>query len=242
MALAAPPSVRQSPLARLAGDFREEFAHLGSYPPGETDFNVARTHRMAHDPLPILLSSYERFGPVFSLRILHGLAVFMLGPAANHYMLVSHAHNFRWRDSSFGDLIPLIGDGLLTIDGDHHRRARHIMLPAFHREAIAAAAEIMLEEADRALEDWRLGEVLDMYSWARELAMRIAMRALLGLDPDDGGKGALAAHHFERALSFYGIDYHLRLLRGPRSPWRRMVASRTVLDDIVFSEIAERRR
>ena len=46
----------------------------------------------------------------------------MLGPEANHYMLVSHADNFRWRDGGFGDLIPLLGDGLLTIDGDFHRR------------------------------------------------------------------------------------------------------------------------
>ena len=71
--------------------------------------------------------------------------------------------------------------------------------------------------------------------------MRIAMRALLGLDPDEAGKGAAAAEHFERALGFYGIDFPLRLLRGPGSPWRKMIASRAVLDEIVFGEIARRR-
>jgi cytochrome P450 len=241
VSLSSPPPVSQSPLARLVGDFRGELAARGSFPPGETDFNVARTHRMAHDPLPILLSCYERYGPVFSVRILHGLAVFMLGPEANHYILVSHADNFRWRDSSFGDLIPLLGDGLLTIDGDYHRRARRIMLPAFHREAIADAADTMLDEADRALERWRVGEAVDVYAWARRLAMRIAMRALLGLDPDDGDTGERAAEHFERALSYYGTDYPLRLLRGPRTPWRRMRASRRVLDEIVYADIARRR-
>ena len=69
--------------------------------------------------------------------------------------------------------------------------------------------------------------------------MRIAMRALLGLDPDEAGKGAAAAEHFERALDFYGIDFQLRLLRGPGSPWSKMVASRAVLDEIVFGEIAQ---
>ena len=68
--------------------------------------------------------------------------------------------------------------------------------------------------------------------------MRIAMRALLGLDPDEAGKGAAAAEHFERALEFYGIDFALRFLRGPGSPWRKMLASRKVLDEIVFGEIA----
>ncbi len=76
---------------------------------------------------------------------------------------------------------------MLTIDGDYHRRARRIMLPAFHHERIATAADTMWEEVERALEDWRPGQVLDVYAWARELAMRIAMRALLGLDPDDRG-------------------------------------------------------
>jgi cytochrome P450 len=68
------------------------------------------------------------------------------------------------------------------------------------------------------------------------------MRALVGLDPDDGGRGSAAAEHFERALGFYGTDYHLRLLRGPRSPWRRLVRSRAVLDEIVHGEIARRGR
>ena len=72
--------------------------------------------------------------------------------------------------------------------------------------------------------------------------MRIAMRALLGLDPDEAGKGAAAAENFERALEFYGIEFAARFLRGPGSPWRKMIAARRVLDEIVFGEIAERRR
>ncbi len=87
----------------------------------------------------------------------------------------------------------------------------------------------------------RRGEVVDIYDWMRNLAMRIAMRALLGLDPDEAGKGAAAAEHFERALGYYGIDFALRLLRGPGSPWRKLIASREVLDEIVFGEIARRR-
>jgi cytochrome P450 len=72
--------------------------------------------------------------------------------------------------------------------------------------------------------------------------MRIAMRALFGLDPDDGDTGASAAHHFERALYWYGTDPWVRILRGPRTPWRRLLESRAVLDRIVLGEIRERRR
>src|SRR6187200_1022919 len=107
---------------------------------------------MIADPLGLLLDAYARHGPVFSLRIFHARHVFMLGPEANHFVLVSHADHFRWRDGAFGDLIPLLGDGLLTIDGDFHRRSRRIMLPAFHRERIDAAGEVMRSETARALD------------------------------------------------------------------------------------------
>jgi len=84
--------------------------------------------------------------------------------------------------------------------------------------------------------------VVDIYDWARNLAMRIAMRALFGLDPDDGDTGAAAAHHFERALYWYGTDPWVRVLRGPGTPWRRLLESRKVLDEIVLGEITRRRR
>ena len=116
---------------------------------------MRRTREFESEPLPLLLRCRDRFGPVFTIRILYLPIVFALGPEANHYVTVSHASNFRWRDGGMGDLIPLLGDGLLTTDGDYHRRARRIMLPAFHREQLAASTAIMAEETDRALARWR---------------------------------------------------------------------------------------
>jgi cytochrome P450 len=238
---AKPQQMSDNPVRRVADDLRAEWRGRGKYPPGPNDFSLARTHRIAHDPLPLLLSNYEEHGPIFSMRLLHTKVVFMLGPEANNFVTVGHPENFHWRESSFGDLIPLLGDGLLTIDDDYHDRARAIMMPAFHRRQMTAAVEAMATEAEAAIGNLHPGSVVDVYAWKRNLAMRIAMRALLGLDPDEAGKGAAAAEHFERALGFYGIDYPLRLLRGPGSPWRKLVASRKVLDEIVFGEIERRR-
>ncbi len=236
-----PPPLSGNPFVRVAGDLAAEWRGRGSYPPGPGDFNISRTRQMARDPLPLLLGAYEEYGPIFSMRLLHTKAIFMLGPEANHFVTVGHPENFHWRESSFGDLVPLLGDGLLTVDDDYHDRARAIMLPAFHREQVEASTAAMTAEADAAIAALAPGTVLDVYAWMRGLAMRIAMRALLGLDPDDAGKGALAAEKFEAALGFFGIDYALRLLRGPGSPWRRLLAAREVLDRIVYEEIDRRR-
>jgi cytochrome P450 len=230
-----------NPVRRIAGDMVAEWRGRGKFPPGPGDFSFARTHQVAHDPLPLLLAAYEEHGPIFSMRLLHSRVVFMLGPEANHFVTVARPENFHWRESSFGDLIPLLGDGLLTIDEDYHDRARAIMMPAFHRVQVTAATEAMAAEAEAAIAALPDGRVVDIYGWMRNLAMRIAMQALLGLDPDEAGKGAAAAAHFERALGYYGIDYQWRLVRGPGSPWRKLLASRQVLDEIVFGEVTRRR-
>ena len=237
-----PPSpVTANPFTRVYTDLSDA-RRIGHYPPGPTSFSFPRTHRLSHDPLPLLLRWYEQYGPVFTVRVLHAPQVFVLGPAANHYVTVSHAKDFHYREGAFRDLVPLLGDALLTTDGEHHDRARRIMMPAFHRERIEALVAVMVSEAQQALAGWREGDVVDVYDWSRRLAMRVAMRTLLGLDPDETGKGAEAAEQFERALSFYGRDFALWLLRGPGSPWHKMHTARRRLDAIVYAEIARRRR
>ncbi len=236
-----PSQMSDNPVRRVAGDLAAEWRGRGRFPPGPGNFSLRRTHAIAHDPLPILLGAYEEHGPIFSMRLLHTRVVFMLGPEANHFVTVAHPEHFHWREGSFGDLIPLLGDGLLTIDDEYHDRARAIMLPAFHRRQLDAAGAAMTAEAAVAIEALRPGSTVDVYEWMRGLAMRIEMRALLGLDPDKQDTCALAAVHFERALGLFGIDYQYRLLRGPGSPWRRMIASRRVLDRIVYEEIGRRR-
>jgi cytochrome P450 len=238
---ARPPRLSANPFRRVYDDLAVEVRARGNYPPGPRDFDWARTKQVARDPLPLLLGAYEEHGPIFSMRMLHIQTIFMLGPEANHYVTVGHPENFEWRQSSFGDLIPLLGDGLLTVDDEYHDRARAIMLPAFHREQVEASTAAMVTEAEAALAVLAPDTVVDIYAWMRRLAMRIAMRALLGLDPDDRGKGALAAENFEAALGFFGIDFALRLVRGPGSPWRRLMTARAVLDQIVYEEIERRR-
>ena len=242
MALTAPQPISFNPLRRLTSDLLAERRTEVPFPPGETSFSVRRTRRMMLDPLELLLEAYENFGPVFTLRIFHGNSVFLIGPEANHFMTVSNAQNFSWREGHMGDLIPFLGDGLLTIDGDYHRRSRRIMLPAFHHEAIAGALGVMNIEIDHALDRLRPGQEIDLYRWTRRLALRIAMRALFGFDPDAAGSMTDVAHQFELGLGFWARDYLLQVIRGPGTPFAQMQGARQALDRVIFTEIARRRR
>ena len=157
-------------------------------------------------------------------------------------MLVSDADHFRWRDGGFGDLIPLLGDGMLTIDGDFHRQSRRTMLPAFHHERVLAARGVMDEEIERALAPWHDGLELDLYAWARELALRVAMRALFGFDPEPVATACTRRASSSARSAFYGREYWLQVLRGPGTPWRAQANARGRLDRLIYAEIAQRRR
>jgi cytochrome P450 len=242
MGLVGPPPVSFNPVRRLSGDLLSERRVDVPFPPGDTHFSMRRTRGFIRYPLPLLLDAYERYGPVFTVRVFHGNVIFMVGPEANRHMLVSHAANFSWREGHMGDLIALLGDGLLTIDGDFHRRSRRIMLPAFHHEAIGGALGTMQAEIDRALGAWPHGTRVDVYRSTRRLALRIAMRALFGLDPDAAGARLDVARAFERGLGFWAHDYWLQVMRGPGTPFARMQKARRSLDRVIFDEIARRRR
>jgi cytochrome P450 len=242
MSVQTPTAERPPSVGRVIADTREELARRPKLPPGELNFSLRRTHRFQRDTLRTTLAYRERYGDVFSVRMFHRATVVMLGPEANHFVTVSGAENFSWREGMFGEqLIPLIGDGLITTDWEYHDRARKIMMPAFHRARMDAAVAVMADEAQRALRPWRPGETVDVYRWIRDLSMSIAMRALMGLDPRRGSIGHEAATAFERALAFYDTETWWMLLRGPGSPWSRMQKARRDLDRIVYGEIARRR-
>ncbi len=243
MPILEPPRLRhENPFRILTQDLADERAATVPYPPGDTGFSLARTKRFIEAPLPLLLEGYERYGPVFTMRVLHSNVVFMLGPAANHYITVSHANNFLWRESHFRDLISVLGDGLLTTDDPYHKRSRQIMLPAFHRERIAASLDVMTTETERALKQWHDGEQIDLYAWTRKLATRVAMRALFGIEPDGPAARKIdAAAMFEQALGFFSSGPEFRFIRMPGTPWARLQDATRKLNKMLYSEIKAKR-
>jgi cytochrome P450 len=230
-------------LARIADDVRRErrVRRRAKLPPGSAAPSWSHTRRIISDPLGLLLDHERRFGPVFTIRLLHEPIVWAVGAEVNHQILVSEFDAFQWREGRFADLWPLLGDGLLNTDGAYHRDFRMLLLPAFHREYIASVAETMIEEALAAAEALQDGQVVEIYRWVRELALRIALRALLGMEATAGREQALAAA-FEASLAIHGEPVLIQMLPVPRSPLARAIAARRALDLAVRTEVEERRR
>jgi retinoid hydroxylase len=230
-------------LARIADDVRRErrIRRRAKLPPGSTSPSWSNTRRVISGPLGLLLDHERRFGPVFTIRLLHEPVVWAIGAEVNHQILVSDFDAFQWREGRFADLWPLLGDGLLNTDGAYHRDFRMLLVPAFHRNHVAAVAQTMIEQALTAAEALQEGQEIEIYGWVRQLAMRIALRALVGMEATDGRDHTLAAA-FEASLAIHGEPVPLQMLPGPRTPLARANAARRTVDLAMRAEIDERRR
>ncbi|MBV9944623.1 MAG: cytochrome P450 [Solirubrobacterales bacterium] len=230
-------------MRRIADDLRRErrVRRRAVLPPGSVAPSWSNTRRIISDPLTLLLEHERRYGPVFTIRLLHEPIVWAVGAEVNHQILVSEFNAFRWREGRFADLWPLLGDGLLNIDGAYHRDFRMLMLPAFHREYIEGVVATMIEEAIAAAQRLEQGQEVEIYHWVRELALRIALRGLLGLDVT-GGREQPLAKAFEASLAIHGEPILVQMLPLPRLPLARAIAARRALDALVWAEIEERRR
>jgi cytochrome P450 len=71
-----------------------------------------------------------------------------------------------------------LGEGLLTSEGDFHRRQRRMMQGAFHAQRVADYAPVMVQFAERMRESWRPGRVLDVRAEMTQLTLEIISKIL----------------------------------------------------------------
>jgi cytochrome P450 len=81
----------------------------------------------------------------------------------------------------------LLGEGLLSSEGDFWLRQRRLIQPAFLRERIAGYAAAMVEQAERLADSWAHGQTRDVYADMRQLTLQIAARTLFGADATGQG-------------------------------------------------------
>ncbi|MFD9572391.1 cytochrome P450 [Streptomyces sp. NPDC059982] len=87
-----------------------------------------------------------------------------------HAVLVQQAQRFG-RGRVFDRLRPMFGNGIVTTDGDFHRKQRRMMQPAFHRGHITEYAEVMGRQARAMTSTWVSGREVSMVNETRTYAL-----------------------------------------------------------------------
>jgi len=137
----------------------------------------------------------------------------------------------------------LLGEGLLTSEGEFHRRQRRLAQPAFHRARLASYGESMIEYATLTGARWQDGATLDIAEEMMRLTLAIVGKTLFDADvesdaPEVGDAMSVVMDLFNTIT----IPFFELLQKLPLPQLRRFDIAKAKLDAIIFRMIEERRR
>jgi cytochrome P450 len=77
---------------------------------------------------------------------------------------------------------PLLGNGLLSSEGEEHRERRKLVAPAFAHQRVSRYADVMRDRAMQAQSAWRNGDRIDIAQAMTHLTLGIVGRTLFDVD------------------------------------------------------------
>ena len=200
------------------------------------------------DPLGFMHSHAQRYGDTFAVKFpsLSPL-IFLSNPQAIQEISTS-------KSQSFGTLPPLkflnpiLGDhSLLLLDGNRHRRQRHLLMPPFHGKRMQAYGQIIHEITKQVISQWRIGEPVSMRPFMLEISLQVILQTIFGIDKgkryDKLKELICSTFHILNSplgatfLLFPELQKHL----GNWTPWGRFLNLTQQIDLILYAEIKERR-
>ena len=129
---------------------------------------------------PFLAECYEKHGPIFTADWPGYRVVYMVGPEANRFMLLSSREAFS-HDLGWTPMIGhMMGKGLLNMDGHEHDVQRKMMNPAFATRYMDHYLPIMNRVIGARIADWGERGSVDLYDEARKITFDVAAEALVG--------------------------------------------------------------
>lgn len=185
------------------------------------------------------------YGEIVRFDVFHFPIYLVSSPELIREVLVTKAKLFPKSDRDIAILAPFLGEGLVTINGQQHKRQRKLAQPAFHTRRINNYAEIMSSYAERIMRDWQPGQQIDMSDEMMELTMFIVCKTLFDADwesMEDVAKRVGLAMEELQEVSDYNFSLPVQLpLWIPTKINRQAKAARAVLDETINRIVQERR-
>jgi len=193
-------------------------------------------------PLDLMLES-ARCGDVAYLRLpFVGGAYLLNHPDHIGSVLVDNAKGFV-KSADYVVLKQLLGEGLVTSEGELHKRQRRLIAPAFHRGRINTYADIMTGYGLRMCDRWQPGATLDIHREMTQVTLAIVSKTLLDADVDSAGASAVSD---AVTMLMPLIDNPILMISPKLFRWmpghRSYRRALELLDSTVYRIVAEHRR
>ena len=160
--------------------------HPQKIPPGPKGLPfIGEAFRFQKDPFGFFLWLRENFGDIVQDKNSAFPIVTVFSPEAIEHVLVRSAKKYQ-KDRILKSWALLFGEGLLTAEGDHWKRDRRAIQPAFARVRLEDYRSIMVGQAKKTVERLKLkqGQSLDVSVEMTELTLHIALESLFGSEVD----------------------------------------------------------
>lgn len=199
---------------------------------------LRHARRLINDSIGVVAERFDKYGDLYYVANESGGLYVTRHPDHFHDVLVTHGESYTKAHSAFARLSRVLGQGLLTTDGDVWKRHRRMIQPAFHKARLAGYASMMVEEAERTAARWGEADTVELDRDLAELTLRVVSRALFNHEVAadvDVITGAVAVLQ----ESFSQLDILPRWMPTPR----RRQASRALqaIDAMMYRLIAVRR-
>jgi cytochrome P450 len=196
------------------------------------------------DPIAMMMRAWREHGDVVACSMGPYEYLFVNDPEAVQHVLVHNAKGYV-KSPNYRGIKLVVGEGLLTSEGEHWRRQRKLTQPAFHRDRLAGFGKTMVDDTMHTVDRWskRVGQTIDVHDEMMRLTFRIVGHTLFSVNLDDdadriGVAVTEAIHHAN--------DYVASPVRVPswvptpaNARFKRALA---VMDDVVQRIIEEHRR
>ncbi len=196
--------------------------------------------RFRHRFVPYL---HRRYGDAFTLELIpqgRPMVVFSR-PEAIKEIFAGDPEVFH---AGKGNAIlgPVMGEhSLLLLDGEGHKRARKLLMPAFSGQALKGYQDLVTGLAKTEVGSWRPGVPFRSLDRMNALTLEVILRVVFGVT-DEARLARL------RPLVNATVDVSPVVLLGWGVPglqkygvWRRTVETSYALDRLIYAEIADRR-
>ncbi len=137
--------------------------------------------RIKNNPLKTYVDMHETFGDMVWMPWPGKTCLFVYHPDLISYVLKENHVNYT-KGGQYDELKPLLGEGLLTSEGELWRNERRVMAKQFHNPAIEDYTKIILDVTSRKL-NMPSGE-FDMAIVFNRLALDLAGQIFFGADVD----------------------------------------------------------